>query len=122
MQALIDFEGWRKWRGFIDAPQSTSPSIDSGASPMQVGNHNEFAAQLHPTSPSVSHTTTTATSNPISAVRHHPPKSVLPDAADLTREDSWGSANGDTAESPATNQTTPADLVPAPPPKIEPAS
>lgn len=42
MQALIDFEGWRRWRGFIDTPRSASPTndsgacIDNGASPMHT--------------------------------------------------------------------------------------
>lgn len=35
MQALIDFEGWRKWRGFADPPLPY-PLIDHG-SPMQAG-------------------------------------------------------------------------------------
>ena len=35
MQALIDFEGWRKWRGFAGSqPTATGPVL---ASPMQVG-------------------------------------------------------------------------------------
>ncbi|KAF9893957.1 ssk1 response regulator receiver [Aspergillus nanangensis] len=37
MQALIDFEGWRKWRGFIDSNQS-SPTSEGHTSPMQMGN------------------------------------------------------------------------------------
>jgi len=36
MQALIDFEGWRKWRGYEDSPQNTnSPQLVS--SPTQKG-------------------------------------------------------------------------------------
>lgn len=26
MQALIDFEGWRKWRGYEDSPGARSPA------------------------------------------------------------------------------------------------
>jgi osomolarity two-component system response regulator SSK1 len=32
MQALIDFDGWRKWKGFTDAPSSLSTSTASTAS------------------------------------------------------------------------------------------
>lgn len=41
MQALIDFDGWRRWRGFIDSSpvSSQSASIDKEASPLQVGNN-----------------------------------------------------------------------------------
>jgi osomolarity two-component system response regulator SSK1 len=37
MQALIDFEGWRKWRGFADEPQSSSPTDGGLTSPLQTG-------------------------------------------------------------------------------------
>ncbi|OJJ41594.1 hypothetical protein ASPWEDRAFT_99575, partial [Aspergillus wentii DTO 134E9] len=39
MQALIDFEGWRKWRGFANDPKPDHepPTTDGHASPMQVG-------------------------------------------------------------------------------------
>ncbi|KAJ5215335.1 uncharacterized protein N7498_001742 [Penicillium cinerascens] len=41
MQALIDVDGWRKWRGFMDSSpiSSESASIDNEASPLQVGNN-----------------------------------------------------------------------------------
>ncbi|KAJ6001152.1 hypothetical protein N7481_001561 [Penicillium waksmanii] len=38
MQALTDFEGWRRWRGFIDSPEYVSPTDDSGA-----GNDNSYS-------------------------------------------------------------------------------
>lgn len=28
MQALIDFEGWRKWRGYEDSPRSVAATIE----------------------------------------------------------------------------------------------
>lgn len=47
MQALIDFEGWRKWRGFAGAqPMTTARGL---ASPMQVGDGN--SNQPEPPSP-----------------------------------------------------------------------
>ncbi|RJE19363.1 response regulator [Aspergillus sclerotialis] len=39
MQALIDFEGWRKWRGFVDS--SSTPTATGVASPMQGGDQNQ---------------------------------------------------------------------------------
>jgi len=37
MQALIDFDGWRKWRGFNDDPEpSPSPTTDGHTSPMHM--------------------------------------------------------------------------------------
>ncbi|KAJ5935956.1 hypothetical protein N7454_005254 [Penicillium verhagenii] len=41
MQALIDVDGWRKWRGFMDSSpiSSQSASIDNNASPLQVENN-----------------------------------------------------------------------------------
>lgn len=94
MQALIDFEGWRKWRGFLDTPQSSSPSLDSAASPMQTGHRNDFGAPADgPASPSTTrHTKNKSSTNGLS--RPH-----LPDAAEILREDSWGSGSGDTGDS-----------------------
>ena len=41
MQALIDFTGWRKWRGYADSPQSGLAPTGKGSgavtSPMQDG-------------------------------------------------------------------------------------
>ncbi|GIJ85762.1 ssk1 response regulator receiver [Aspergillus pseudoviridinutans] len=37
MQALIDFEGWRKWRGFADEAPSSSPTDGGLTSPLQTG-------------------------------------------------------------------------------------
>ncbi|KKA21791.1 Response regulator [Rasamsonia emersonii CBS 393.64] len=33
MQALIDFEGWRKWRGYEDSPRTLTPVQSGSASP-----------------------------------------------------------------------------------------
>ncbi|KAJ5966377.1 hypothetical protein N7481_013091 [Penicillium waksmanii] len=94
MQALIDFEGWRKWRGFLDTPPSSSPSLDSAASPMQTGHRNDFVTSADgSTSPSTTrHTKNKPSSNGL-------PRPHIPDAAELLREDSWGSGSGDTGDS-----------------------
>jgi osomolarity two-component system response regulator SSK1 len=120
MQALIDFEGWRKWRGFLDSPQSSSPGQNSAASPMQTGNHNDYVAQADgPASPSTSrHTKNKPSRNGLQ--RPH-----LPDAAEVLREDSWGSGSGDTADSVPSPDTLPvegegqAKIDTTPPPKQE---
>ncbi|KAJ5833474.1 hypothetical protein N7474_001785 [Penicillium riverlandense] len=109
MQALIDFEGWRKWRGFVDSPVSSSPSADSAVSPMQTGDNKQIS--LDPRSPSALRTTTAANKT---SKRPHGPRPSLPDAAEIMREDSWGSGSGDT-DSPSSPNLTPADsIVPAP--------
>ncbi|OOQ85722.1 putative response regulator [Penicillium brasilianum] len=108
MQALIDFDGWRKWRGFQDSPRSASPGFDSAASPMQTGNQNEIGSKMAPGSPSLSRTGTKT-----KAAR--PKRPHLPDADEIMREDSWGSGSGDTADSPTSPETTPgvdADIEP----------
>ncbi|KAJ5280147.1 hypothetical protein N7478_005519 [Penicillium angulare] len=89
MQALIDFEGWRKWRGFMDSPRSLSPSIQTAASPMQTGSR-ESVAQPEVSSPSVSRTK----SKPKGL---KPPN--LPDADEIMRQNSWGSGTGGSATS-----------------------
>lgn len=33
MQALIDFEGWRKWRGYEDSPRSIGAILEKTTSP-----------------------------------------------------------------------------------------
>lgn len=107
MQALIDFDGWRKWRGFQDSPRSASPTSDSAAaSPMQTGSHNQTTAKPDPGSPSLSRT---ATKPKARQRRPH-----LPDADEIMREDSWGSGSG-SADSPTSPETTPgvdADIQP----------
>lgn len=103
MQALIDFEGWRKWRGFLDSPQSSSPSLDSAASPMQTGNNKDYVSQPEPASPSTSRHTKNKSS------RHSLTRPKLPDAADILREDSWGSGSGDTADSVPSPDAVPAE-------------
>lgn len=105
MQALIDFEGWRKWRGFVDAPPPASPALDASASPMQGGYRTE-PPQEDPSSPS----NTRAASKKSDQSNSRP---SLPDAAQIMREDSWGSGSPDTTDSPSSPQLlTPADTVP----------
>ncbi|KAJ5689469.1 hypothetical protein N7462_003861 [Penicillium macrosclerotiorum] len=107
MQALIDFEGWRKWRGFLDSPQS-SPGLNNAASPMQTGHRQDYVTATAPASPSLSR-------NASKSKAHRPTRPQLPDAAEIMREDSWGSGSGDTADSPISPQSTPAEADIQPP-------
>ncbi|KAJ5759915.1 hypothetical protein N7520_007071 [Penicillium odoratum] len=95
MQALIDFEGWRKWRGFMDSPRSMSPNHNSAASPMQTGTRDPPQAEAP--SPSI-----TRTKSKAKIKRPH-----LPDDAEVLREDSWGSAG--TGDSTPSADATPAE-------------
>ncbi|KAJ5735634.1 uncharacterized protein N7483_000759 [Penicillium malachiteum] len=105
MQALIDFEGWRKWRGFVDSPRSRSPNFHNAASPMQTGSR-ETISQPELSSPSISRTT----GKPKAKGLKRP---TLPDADEILREDSWGSGSGDTGDSATTSlDATPADVDP----------
>ncbi|KAJ5182818.1 hypothetical protein N7492_000434 [Penicillium capsulatum] len=99
MQALIDFDGWRKWRGFQDSPRSSSPGADSAASPMQMGSHPDSAPLADPASPSVARTSSKGKS--IRIKRPH-----LHSAAQAMRENSWQSESGaDTAGSVSPQET-----------------
>lgn len=103
MQALIDFEGWRKWRGFQDSPAPSSPAIDSAASPMQ-GGHLKEIPQEDPPSPSSSRT------------QKPDGNSARPRLVDdaVLQEDSWGSGSPDSLDSPASPQLdTPTDATPS---------
>ncbi|KAJ6072271.1 hypothetical protein N7467_010356 [Penicillium canescens] len=106
MQALIDFEGWRKWRGFMDSPRSTSPAIDTAASPMQ-GGHRAEPAQGDPVSPSSARTAFKKQNSD-----QLEPRGGLPDSAQIMREDSWGSGSPDSIDSPPSPQTAPGDPAP----------
>lgn len=97
MQALIDFEGWRKWRGFMDSPRAMSPGFDSAASPMQTGTR-ESPKQLEAPSPSI-----TRTKSKSKGLK----RPSLPEAAEVLREDSWGSGSGDTGDSVTSADATP---------------
>jgi osomolarity two-component system response regulator SSK1 len=106
MQALIDFEGWRKWRGFMDSPRSSSPGFDNAASPMQSGSRHGSVSQTQPSSPLITRTTS-------KSARHKLQRHNLPDTEEILREDSWGSGSGgDTADSTSPpvppNSSTPA--------------
>ncbi|KAJ5165168.1 CheY-like superfamily [Penicillium coprophilum] len=103
MQALIDFEGWRKWRGFLDSPRPASPVVDTTASPMQGGYRKE-PPQVDPPSPSSSRTP-----NKSDQAETKP----LPPGAQILREDSWGSGSPDTIDSPVSpHLPTSDDVVP----------
>ncbi|CAI7603600.1 unnamed protein product [Penicillium glandicola] len=90
MQALIDFEGWRKWRGFMDSPRPASPVVDTSASPMQ-GGYRKDPPPMDPPSPSSSRAGNKSD--------HLEFKPNVPDIAQIMREDSWGSASPDTIDS-----------------------
>lgn len=98
MQALIDYEGWRKWRGFLDSPSSSPPDYNSAASPMQGGSRHDLS---RPEPPSPSTSRHAANSKPYHKLQRPP----LPGAAEILREDSLASGSGsdDTAESPQTS-------------------
>ncbi|CDM36072.1 hypothetical protein DTO013E5_5553 [Penicillium roqueforti] len=90
MQALIDFEGWRKWRGFMDSPRAASPTVDTSSSPMQGGYRKE-PPRVDPPSPSIP--------RPANKSNHFETKPTLPEAAQIMREDSWGSGSLDSIDS-----------------------
>ncbi|KAJ5451220.1 CheY-like superfamily [Penicillium cf. griseofulvum] len=103
MQALIDFEGWRKWRGFLDSPRPASPDVDTTASPMQGGYRKE-PPKVDPPSPSSSRIA--SKSDRLEPKRHPPDAQIL-------REDSWGSGSPDTIDSPLSpHLPTPGDVAP----------
>ncbi|KAJ5099479.1 hypothetical protein N7532_006480 [Penicillium argentinense] len=104
MQALIDFEGWRKWRGFLDSTQSSPVSLDSGTSPMQTGGRNDYLQSTEPSSPSFSTRASKAKQS-----RQELARPTLPDAAEIMREDSWGSGSGDTTDTGPSSQATPGE-------------
>lgn len=99
MQALIDYEGWRKWRGFMDSPRSVSPNVNDVASPMRTGDRESLTTEI--ASPSVSRTT----HNQDSRIK----RPQLPEAAEILREDSWGSGSGsaDTLDDPTSPLSMP---------------
>jgi osomolarity two-component system response regulator SSK1 len=107
MQALIDFEGWRKWRGFLDSPRPASrpasPTVDTTASPMQGGYRKE-PPKVDPPSPS--NPRVASKSDQLEPKRHVPDTQIL-------REDSWGSGSPDTIDLPLSpHLPTPGDVAP----------
>lgn len=89
---------------------------------MQGGSRNQSlstATNTEPASPS-----TTRHVPKSKQPSHQLQRPVLPDAAEILREDSWGSgsgsASGDTVDSPSP-QTTPAESVPKSPGSVAPA-
>lgn len=102
MQALIDFEGWRKWRGFVDDTQP-SPMSDGPRSPMQIGTEaasKRSSAAMPPTpSPAPSSSKPNGTD------------SNKPTPTDTEQDDSSGNASTEMPDSPASppTQAGPAD-------------
>ncbi|OJJ67924.1 hypothetical protein ASPBRDRAFT_199626 [Aspergillus brasiliensis CBS 101740] len=99
MQALIDFEGWRKWRGYADEPQP-SPTSDGHTSPMQTGGDGTSRKQspVNPLSP-----TSTLSQGATKKDRRVP---SFPKPIDVTPEDSSGSGSGEGLDSPASPVTS----------------
>ncbi|RHZ63886.1 uncharacterized protein CDV56_104221 [Aspergillus thermomutatus] len=109
MQALIDFEGWRKWRGFADEPQSSSPTDGGLTSPLQMG-ANGVSTRTSATSSSgaVNATARQLDAGPGSGKRKH----IVPELtkpADILPEEPLGSGSGEgneTLDSPASPLTS----------------
>ncbi|EAW12786.1 putative response regulator [Aspergillus clavatus NRRL 1] len=102
MQALIDFEGWRKWRGFADEPQSSSPPIDSHTSPLHIG-ANGVSRKTSTASSATSPTTRKIDAGP-GEIKRKPLLPELAKPADLLPEEPSGSGSGEsneTLDSPA---------------------
>ncbi|KAI2967508.1 hypothetical protein CBS147323_4732 [Aspergillus niger] len=99
MQALIDFEGWRKWRGYADDTQP-SPTSDGHTSPMQTGGDGTSRKQspVIPLSPS-----STLSQGATKKDRKTP---SFPKPIDVTPEDSSGSGSGEGLDSPASPVTS----------------
>ncbi|OJJ95334.1 hypothetical protein ASPACDRAFT_12503, partial [Aspergillus aculeatus ATCC 16872] len=93
MQALIDFEGWRKWRGYAN-DTCYFPTAEGHTSPMQTGPET---ASKKP-SPSI-------TPSPSSVLSQNGKKERkalhLPQLIDVTPEDSSGSGSGEGLDSPS---------------------
>ncbi|PWY75145.1 hypothetical protein BO70DRAFT_412373 [Aspergillus heteromorphus CBS 117.55] len=103
MQALIDFEGWRKWRGYAD--EALSPIISDGhTSPMQIGGDGVSRKPSPTISPSPS---STASQGGFGAKKERKSLSFLR-PIDVTPEDSSGSGEGglDSPASPVTSAPT----------------
>ncbi|PLB53746.1 hypothetical protein P170DRAFT_469234 [Aspergillus steynii IBT 23096] len=97
MQALIDFEGWRKWRGFVDDTQR-SPVSDGPRSPMQIGTEGgskRSSSVMPPTpSPAPSNSKQNGTDN------------TKPTPTDTEQDDSSGNASTEVPDSPASPPTS----------------
>ncbi|PKY06269.1 hypothetical protein P168DRAFT_288216 [Aspergillus campestris IBT 28561] len=97
MQALIDFEGWRKWRGYAD--DKPPAIIDGDASPMRIGNdpstssshgRRERDSLQKPKPPASNGVSSSLVAGPV--------------LSDLSREDS-GSTNGEAMDMPTSPMT-----------------
>ncbi|KAH2782362.1 hypothetical protein KXW19_002890 [Aspergillus fumigatus] len=109
MQALIDFEGWRKWRGFADEPQSSSPTDGGFTSPLQAGaNGVSSRTSTSPSSAAVNATARAFATGPGAGKR----KSTVPELTkpvDILPEEPPGSGSGEgneTLDSPASPLTS----------------
>ncbi|KKK14292.1 hypothetical protein ARAM_007017 [Aspergillus rambellii] len=89
MQALIDFEGWRKWRGFADDSHS-SGSSDGSSSPL----HRSSDATSRRSSPAGASSAAPTKKTEGKSLRHHK-------RLELMHEDSSGAGSGDGSGSPA---------------------
>ncbi|KAK1144509.1 Two-component response regulator SSK1p [Aspergillus melleus] len=93
MQALIDFEGWRKWRGFVDDTQAPSPVSDGPRSPMQIGTEGGSRKP----SPAMPPTPTPAPGSS----KPNGTSIVKPTPTDTEQDDSSGNGSSGIPDSPA---------------------
>jgi osomolarity two-component system response regulator SSK1 len=108
MQALIDFEGWRKWRGFADEAQSSSPTDGGLTSPLQTGANGVSSRTSTSSSGAVNATARELDPGPGAGKR----KSTVPELikpVDILLEEPPGSGSGEgneTLDSPASPLTS----------------
>ncbi|PYI05303.1 hypothetical protein BO78DRAFT_149723 [Aspergillus sclerotiicarbonarius CBS 121057] len=99
MQALIDFEGWRKWRGYADDTQP-SPTSEGHTSPMQTGGDGALRKFSPVVPPSPSSTLSQG------ANKRERKTLSFPKPIDVTPEDSSGSGSGEGLDSPGSPLTS----------------
>lgn len=92
MQALIDFEGWRKWRGFADS-NTSSPTSEGYTSPLQMGND----AHKKPSSAAPA-------TRQLDGLRSSSHPHLI--RSETAQEDSSASGSMETPDSPASPMTT----------------
>lgn len=105
MQALIDFEGWRKWRGFADTSRPSATARTANG-PMQINDSGE-PQKPGPSSPAESRSTATLKAEGAGGAKQYaePPRPT----DSVAREDSSGSGGSgstDTLDSPAKPMVT----------------
>ncbi|PYH95326.1 hypothetical protein BO71DRAFT_474179 [Aspergillus ellipticus CBS 707.79] len=103
MQALIDFEGWRKWRGYANEPLPSPIISDGHTSPMQTGGDGPSRKP----SPAMSPSPASTPSQGVPGTKKERKSLTLLRPIDVTPEDSSGSGEGlDSPASPVTSAPT----------------